>query len=70
MTANFVYHDVHSNFHHQCLKIDNLFLYNIGCHGCQRGKSAAISRLSGFSPDNQTDNRLDNRSDNGLLFLL
>ena len=30
MTANFVYHDVHSNFHHQCLKIDNLFLYNIG----------------------------------------
>ena len=20
MTANFVYHDVHSNFHHQCLK--------------------------------------------------
>ena len=47
-----------------------LFLYNIGCHGCQRGKSAAISRLSGFSPDNQTDNRLDNRSDNGLLFLL
>ena len=47
-----------------------LFLYNIGCHGCQRGKSAAISRLSGFLPDNQTDNRLDNRSDNGLLFLL
>ena len=34
------------------------------------GKSAAISRLSGFLPDNQTDNRLDNRSDNGLLFLL
>ena len=44
-----------------------LFLYNIGC---QRGKSAAISRLSGFLPDNQTDNRLDNRSDNWLLFLL
>ena len=47
-----------------------LFLYNIGCHGCQRGENAAISRLSGFLPDNQTDNRLDNRSDNGLLFLI
>ena len=46
MTANFVYHDVHSNFHHQCLKIDNLFLYNIGCHGCQRGKSAAATVVS------------------------
>ena len=45
-----------------------LFLSNIGCHGCQRGKSAAVSGLPGILPDNQTDNRLDNQAATGCYF--
>ena len=42
-----------------------LFLWNLGCQGCQREKSPVLTRLFRILPDNGIDNRLGNKLTTG-----